>query len=102
MAIPIRLPRLVTSERPSLGCHERRGDDRAHSRRARVQGPVSRYLGPEVSSEQLIWQDPVPVVDHPLVDEADMATLKGRILPSGLSISELVTRPAQVSTRRAP
>ena len=53
-------------------------------------GPVSRYLGPEVPDEQLIWQDPVPAVDHELVDDADVAALKTAILESGLSVSELV------------
>ncbi len=56
----------------------------------RDMGPRSRYLGPEVPAEELIWQDPVPAVDHELVDEKDMADLKGRILASGLSIPELV------------
>ena len=56
----------------------------------RDMGPVSRYLGPEVPSEQLIWQDPVPAVDHELVDDADIATLRTAILESGLSVSELV------------
>jgi len=57
----------------------------------RDMGPRSRYLGPEVPSEDLIWQDPVPPVDHPLIDEADVASLKKKILDSGLSISELVS-----------
>ncbi len=52
---------------------------------------VTRYLGPLVPKEALIWQDPVPAVDHPLVDEQDIAALKARILASGLSISQLVT-----------
>jgi catalase-peroxidase len=56
----------------------------------RDMGPVSRYLGPEVPDEQLIWQDPVPAVDHELVDDADVAALKAAILESGLSVSELV------------
>ena len=56
----------------------------------RDMGPVSRYLGPEVPDEQLIWQDPVPAVDHELVDDADIAALKTAILESGLSVSELV------------
>ncbi len=67
----------------------------------RDMGPVARYLGPEVPVEQLIWQDPVPAVDHPLVDEADVATLKRLILASGLSISQLVsTAWAAASTYR--
>jgi catalase-peroxidase len=56
----------------------------------RDMGPVSRYLGPEVPSETLIWQDPVPAVDHELVDADDVAALKRRVLDSGLSISQLV------------
>ncbi len=56
----------------------------------RDMGPVSRYLGPEVPQEELIWQDPVPAVDHELVDDADVAALKTKILASGLSVSELV------------
>ena len=67
----------------------------------RDMGPVSRYLGPEVPKEQLIWQDPVPAVDHPLVDQADIADLKRRILSSGLSVSQLVaTAWAAASTYR--
>jgi catalase-peroxidase len=57
----------------------------------RDMGPVSRYLGPEVPDEELIWQDPVPAVDHELIDEEDVATLKAKILESGLSISQLVS-----------
>jgi len=56
----------------------------------RDMGPVARYLGPEVPDEVLIWQDPVPPVDHELVDEADIATLKDKILGSGLATSRLV------------
>ena len=57
----------------------------------RDMGPVARYLGPEVPSESLIWQDPVPAVDHELVGAADIAALKGQILASGLSVSQLVS-----------
>ena len=57
----------------------------------RDMGPRSRYLGPEVPKEELIWQDPVPAVNHPLVDDKDIAALKAKILASGLSISELVS-----------
>ena len=57
----------------------------------RDMGPRSRYLGPEVPGEELIWQDPIPAVDHELVDEKDVAALKGMILASGLSIPELVS-----------
>jgi catalase-peroxidase len=67
----------------------------------RDMGPRARYLGPEVPSEVLIWQDPVPAVDHPLVDAADIAQLKSRILASGLGVSELVsTAWASASTFR--
>ncbi|NLF15300.1 MAG: catalase/peroxidase HPI, partial [Anaerolineaceae bacterium] len=57
----------------------------------RDMGPKSRYLGPEVPAEDLVWQDPVPPVDHPLIDEADVAALKAKVLESGLSVSHLVT-----------
>ena len=57
----------------------------------RDMGPRTRYLGPEVPAEELIWQDPVPAVDHKLIDARDIADLKGKILASGLSISELVS-----------
>jgi catalase-peroxidase len=57
----------------------------------RDMGPKVRYLGPEVPSEDLIWQDPVPAVDHELVDAADIAALKAQILASGLSVSQLVS-----------
>jgi catalase-peroxidase len=56
----------------------------------RDMGPRARYLGPEVPAEELIWQDPVPAVDHKLIDAKDIANLKAKILASGLSISELV------------
>jgi catalase-peroxidase len=57
----------------------------------RDMGPRSRYLGPEVPDEELLWQDPVPAVTHELIDEQDIRTLKGKILASGLSISQLVS-----------
>ncbi len=57
----------------------------------RDMGPVARYLGPEVPDEQLIWQDPVPAVDHDLIEAADVAALKARILDSGLSVAQLVS-----------
>ncbi len=57
----------------------------------RDMGPISRYLGPLVPSEELIWQDPVPAADHPLIDAGDIASLKSKILGSGLSIPQLVT-----------
>ena len=67
----------------------------------RDMGPIARYLGPEVPSEVLIWQDPVPAVEGALIDEADIATLKAKVLASGLSISELVsTGWASASTFR--
>jgi len=67
----------------------------------RDMGPPSRYLGPEVPAEELIWQDPVPAVDHELIDAQDIADLKGKILASGLSIPELVsTAWASASTFR--
>jgi len=67
----------------------------------RDMGPRSRYLGPEVPDEELIWQDPVPAVDHELVDANDVADLKARIVDSGLSIPELVsTAWASASTFR--
>jgi len=57
----------------------------------RDMGPRSRYLGVEVPSEELLWQDPVPAVDHELIDAADIAEIKGKILGSSLSVSELVS-----------
>ncbi len=67
----------------------------------RDMGPRARYLGSEVPAEELIWQDPIPAVTHPLVSEKDIADLKGKILASGLSISELVsTAWASASTFR--
>ena len=67
----------------------------------RDMGPRTRYLGPEVPGEELIWQDPVPAVNHKLIDEQDIASLKGKILASGLSVSELVTTAwASASTFR--
>jgi catalase-peroxidase len=57
----------------------------------RDMGPRMRYLGPEVPAEELIWQDPIPAADYELIDEQDIADLKGKILASGLSISELVS-----------
>jgi catalase-peroxidase len=57
----------------------------------RDMGPIARYLGPLVPKEVLLWQDPVPAVDHPLVNEQDIAALKARLLASGLSIPQLVT-----------
>jgi catalase-peroxidase len=67
----------------------------------RDMGPRTRYLGPEVPAEELIWQDPIPAVNHELIDEKDIASLKGKILSSGLSVSELVsTAWASASTFR--
>src|SRR5262249_47887874 len=67
----------------------------------RDMGPRARYLGPEVPAEELIWQDPIPAVNHTLIDEKDIASLKGGILGSGLSVSQLVsTAWASASTFR--
>jgi catalase-peroxidase len=67
----------------------------------RDMGPVARYLGPLVPKETLIWQDPIPAVDHPLIDEKDIAALKAKILASGLTVSQLVsTAWASASTFR--
>ena len=67
----------------------------------RDMGPRARYLGPEVPAEELLWQDPVPAVDHVLIDEKDIAALKARVLNSGLSVSQLVSAAwASASTFR--
>jgi catalase-peroxidase len=67
----------------------------------RDMGPIARYLGPEVPEETLIWQDPVPTVTHQLIDSTDIASLKSKILASGLSVSQLVsTAWASASTFR--
>ena len=67
----------------------------------RDMGPRVRYLGPDVPAEELLWQDPIPTVDHPLIDEQDVAALKGKVLASGLSVSQLVsTAWASASTFR--
>ncbi len=67
----------------------------------RDMGPEVRYLGPLVPSETLIWQDPIPAADHPLIDEKDATTLKAKILAAGLTVSELVsTAWASASTFR--
>jgi catalase-peroxidase len=67
----------------------------------RDMGPRARYLGPEVPAEELIWQDPIPAVNHKLIDEKDIASLKGKVLASGLSVSQLVsTAWASASTFR--
>jgi catalase-peroxidase len=57
----------------------------------RDMGPLSRYLGPEMPNEELLWQDPIPAVDHPLVNDSDIAALKSKLLASGLSVSQLVS-----------
>ena len=67
----------------------------------RDMGPISRYLGPEVPAEAEIWQDPLPAIDHPLIDDQDVRALKSRILDSGLTVSQLVTTAwASASTFR--
>ncbi|WNC91582.1 catalase/peroxidase HPI [Paraburkholderia sp. FT54] len=67
----------------------------------RDMGPRARYLGPEVPAEELIWQDPIPAVDHPLINEQDVASLKQKILAAGLPVSQLVsTAWASASTFR--
>src|SRR6201999_4487351 len=57
----------------------------------RDMGPRARYLGPEVPAEELIWQDPIPKVDHKLIDEVDAASLKKKVMASGLTVSQLVS-----------
>jgi len=67
----------------------------------RDMGPLARYLGPEVPKEELLWQDPIPAVDHTLIDDKDIASLKSKIQTSGLSVSQLVsTAWASASTFR--
>jgi catalase-peroxidase len=67
----------------------------------RDMGPRARYLGPEVPAEELLWQDPIPSVDHKLIDEQDIASLKAKVLSSGLSVTQLVsTAWASASTFR--
>ena len=67
----------------------------------RDMGPLSRYLGPEMPSEELLWQDPIPAVDHALVNDSDVAALKSKLLASGLTVSQLVsTAWAAASTFR--
>ncbi len=67
----------------------------------RDMGPRARYLGPEVPAEELVWQDPIPAIDHPLIDAEDIAALKSKILASGLTVSQLVsTAWASASTFR--
>jgi catalase-peroxidase len=67
----------------------------------RDMGPRTRYLGPEVPAEELIWQDPIPVVNHTLIDKEDITTLKGKIMASGLTVSQMVsTAWASASTFR--
>ncbi|MBK9328161.1 MAG: catalase/peroxidase HPI [Sphingobacteriales bacterium] len=67
----------------------------------RDMGPIARYLGPEVPAKALIWQDPIPAVSHPLIDEKDIMVLKAKIMDSGLSVSQLVsTAWASASTFR--
>src|SRR5881392_3053880 len=67
----------------------------------RDMGPIHRYLGPLVPKEILIWQDPIPAVDHPLIDDKDIEALKAKILAAGLSVSQLVSAAwASASTFR--
>ena len=104
--------RLVAADRPRVrkDLSAVHGAPRSVRRRVRpgvVQadaprhGPARRYLGPEVPAEELIWQDPIPAVNHPLIDAQDIASLKSKILASGLSVSQLVsTAWASASTFR--
>ena len=64
-------------------------------------GPIARYLGPLVPKETLIWQDPIPAVDHPLIGEQDIAALKAKILASGLSVSRNLSPPLGLRRRRS-
>src|SRR6185295_4961261 len=67
----------------------------------RDMGPIARYLGPLVPKQMLPWQDPIPAVDHPLINEQDVAALKAKVLSSGLTVSQLVTTAwASASTFR--
>jgi catalase-peroxidase len=67
----------------------------------RDMGPIARYLGPLVPKETLVWQDPIPALDHPLIDDSDVEALKGKILASGLTVSQLVSAAwASASTFR--
>ncbi|HSD14616.1 MAG TPA: catalase/peroxidase HPI [Flavobacterium sp.] len=67
----------------------------------RDMGPIARYLGPEVPKEELLWQDPIPAVDHELINDSDIASLKAKILDSGLTVSQLVSAAwASASTFR--
>jgi len=71
------------------------------SSRTADMGPRARYLGPEVPAEEFIWQDPTPKVDHPLIDDKDIVSLKTKLLAAGLSVSQLVsTAWASASTFR--
>ena len=65
----------------------------------RDMGPRERYLGPQVPKEALIWQDPIPAVDHKLIDDADVAALKAKILASGLTVPQLVSTACRRCTR---
>ncbi len=67
----------------------------------RDMGPIQRYLGPLVPKERLIWQDPIPAVDHPVIGEAEIAALKAQILATGLSVPQLVRRPGRRRRRSA-